>query len=198
MEYLSLLLADRMIKCQVIEEDDKKYYAYSIQLLLEKITGILLISGFALVFKSLVEVLIFLITFSLIRIHSDGIHCKTSIGCFISSVIVSLSTIPVSSVLMKSPVICQGGVIISMIFIFCIGTIRNPNLDPSEQELSHLKKYSRIGVSIVGSIVITLLFLFPLNHFVYYSALGVLYNALSLMIVKIKGEEVVNDDKEDV
>lgn len=109
MEYLSLLLADRMIKCQVIEEDDKKYYAYSIQLLLEKITGILLISGFALVFKSLVEVLIFLITFSLIRIHSDGIHCKTSIGCFISSVIVSLSTIPVSSVLMKSPVICQGG-----------------------------------------------------------------------------------------
>lgn len=186
MEYLSLLLADRMIKCQVIEEDDKKYYAYSIQLLLEKITGILLISGFALVFKSLVEVLIFLITFSLIRVHSDGIHCKTSIGCFISSVIVSLSTIPVSSVLMKSPVICQGGVIISMIFIFCIGTIRNPNLDPSEQELSHLKKYSRIGVSIVGSIVITLLFLFPLNHFVYYSALGVLYNALSLMIAKLK------------
>ena len=49
MEYLSLLLADRMIKCQVIEEDDKKYYAYSIQLLLEKITGILLISGFVII-----------------------------------------------------------------------------------------------------------------------------------------------------
>ena len=77
-----------------------------------------------------------------------------------------------------------------MIFIFCIGTIRNPNLDPSEQELSHLKKYSRMGVSIVGSIVIALLFLFPLNHFVYYSALGVLYNALSLLIAKIKGEEL--------
>lgn len=195
MEYLSLLLADRMIKCQVIEEDDKKYYAYSIQLLLEKITGILLISGFALIFKSFAEIILFLITFSLIRIHSDGIHCKTSIGCLISSVLVSLSTIPVSSVLMKSPVICQGGVILSMIFIFCIGTIRNPNLDPSEQELSHLKKYSRIFVSIVGSIVITFIFLFPLNYFVYYSALGVLYNALSLLIAKIKGEEVVDDDK---
>lgn len=82
-----------------------------------------------------------------------------------------------------------------MIFIFCIGTIRNPNLDPSEQELSHLKKYSRIFVLIVGSIVITFIFLFPLNHFVYYSALGVLYNALSLLIAKIKGEEVVDDDK---
>lgn len=62
MEYLSLLLADRMIKCQVIEEDDKKYYAYSIQLLLEKITGILLISGFALIFKSFAEIILFLIT----------------------------------------------------------------------------------------------------------------------------------------
>ncbi|MDO4422264.1 MAG: accessory gene regulator B family protein [Eubacteriales bacterium] len=195
MEYLSLLLADRMIKCQVIEEDDKKYYAYSIQLLFEKITGILLISVFALIFKSFAEIILFLITFSLIRIHSDGIHCKTSIGCLISSVLVSLSTIPVSSVVMKSPVICQGGVILSMIFIFCIGTIRNPNLDPSEQELSHLKKYSRIFVLIVGSIVITFIFLFPLNHFVYYSALGVLYNALSLLIAKIKGEEVVDDDK---
>lgn len=197
MEYLSLFLADRMIKCQVIEEDDKKYYAYSIQLLLEKIVGFLLISVFAVLCKSLIEIVIFLIAFSLIRIHSDGIHCKTSIGCFISSVIISLSTIPVSSVLMKSPEICQGGVIISMIFIFCIGTIRNPNLDPSEQELNHLKKYSRIGVLIVGSIVLTLLLLFPLNHFVYYSALGVIYNALSLMIAKIKGEEVVDDDKKD-
>jgi len=109
MEYLSLFLADRMIKCQVIEEDDKKYYAYSIQLLLEKIVGFLLISVFAVLCKSLIEIVIFLIAFSLIRIHSDGIHCKTSIGCFISSVIISLSTIPVSSVLMKSPEICQGG-----------------------------------------------------------------------------------------
>lgn len=53
-----------------------------------------------------------------------------------SSVIISLSTIPVSSLLMISPGKCQGGVILSMIFIFCIGTIRNPNLDPTEQELS--------------------------------------------------------------
>ena len=194
MEYLSLFLADRMIKCQVINEDDKKYYAYSIQLLLEKITGILLISVFALVFRSFLEVTVFLITFSLIRVHSDGIHCKTSIGCFISSVLVSLSTIPVSSVLMKSPVICQGWVILSMIFIFCIGTIRNPNLDPTEQELNHLKKCSRIGIMIIGLLVLIFTFLLPQNHLVYYSALGVIYNAVSLMIVKLKGEEEPEDE----
>lgn len=76
-----------------------------------------------------------------------------------------------------------------------MGTIRNPNLDPTEQELVHLKKCSRLGISIIGSLVFIILFLFPDNCFVYYSALGVIYNALSLMIVKIKGEEEVEDDK---
>ena len=35
MEYISMQLAERMCKSNVINEDDKKYYAYSIQLLLE-------------------------------------------------------------------------------------------------------------------------------------------------------------------
>ena len=84
--------------------------------------------------------------------------------------------------------------ILSMIFIFCIGTIRNPNLDPTEQELYLLKKCSRIGIVIIGLLVLIFAFLFPQNHLVYYSALGVIYNAVSLMIVKLKGEEETEDE----
>ena len=195
MEYLSTCIADRMCTTNVISESDKEFYAYSVQLLLEKTIGIILICLFAAVFRKLFEVVAFLVVFSLIRIHSDGIHCKTSIGCFVSSVLISLSTIQISALLMNSPGICQGGLILSMIFIFCVGTIRNPNLDPTEQELVHLKKCSRLGISIIGSLVFSTLFLFPDNSCDYYSALGVIYNALSLMIVKIKGEEEVEDDK---
>ena len=194
MEYLSLCIANRMCITNVISEDDKEFYAYSVQLLLEKSIGIAFILLFAIASRKLIEISVFLIVFSLIRIHSDGIHCKSSLGCFVSSVIISLSTIPVSSLLMISPGKCQGGVILSMIFIFCIGTIRNPNLDPTEQELNHLKKCSRIGIMIIGLLVLIFTFLLPQNHLVYYSALGVIYNAVSLMIVKLKGEEEPEDE----
>lgn len=109
MEYLSTCIADRMCTTNVISESDKEFYAYSVQLLLEKTIGIILICLFAAVFRKLFEVVAFLVVFSLIRIHSDGIHCKTSIGCFVSSVLISLSTIQISALLMNSPGICQGG-----------------------------------------------------------------------------------------
>ena len=188
-------LAERMCKSNVINEDDKKYYAYSIQLLLEKLICTSLILVFAAICRSLIEIGIFLIVFALIRIYSDGIHCRTSAGCFISSVAMSISTIPISSRLLHSPEICQGGVMLSMIFIFYVGTIRNSNLEPTEQELNHLKKCSRIGITIIGLVVVILLLFFPKNQYVYYSALGIIYNAVSLLIAKLKGKEEATDDK---
>lgn len=84
----------------------------------------------------------------------------------------------------------------SMIFILCIGTVRNPALNPSDREFDHLKKCSRTGVLIIGTVVLVFLLVFPHIVFVYYAALGIIYNALSMMIVKIKGEEVLEDGKE--
>lgn len=196
MEYISTFLANRMCKQDVIREDDRAYYAYSIQLMLEKTIGLFLICIFAFVFKAFWEIMSFLIVFALLRSHSDGFHCKTSLGCFALSVITALSTIPVSNLIRYAPGICQGGVILSMIFIFCIGTVRNPALNPSDREFDHLKKCSRTGVLIIGTIVLVFLLVFPHIVFLYYAALGIIYNALSMMIVKIKGEEVLEDGKE--
>jgi len=185
MEYISTYLADRMCMNDIIKEDDVKFYAYSIQLMLERVTGFILIGIFALVFKAFFEIAVFTITFSVIRTSSDGIHCKTSIGCFIASVLTALSTIPVSNWLINYPFLCMASVVLSAGIIFYIGTIRDPNLDLSDIEFIHLKKRSRIGISILGPIILGLLLIFPDNHLVYYAALGVVYNALSLIAVKI-------------
>ena len=185
MEYISTYLADRMCRNDIIKEDDVKFYAYSIQLMLERVIGFTLIGIFALVFKAFFEIAIFTVVFSLIRASSDGIHCKTSIGCFISSVLMALSTIPVSNWIISYPLLCMASVVLSAVIIFYIGTIRDPNLDLSDIEFIHLKKRSRIGISILGPIILGLLLIFPDNLLVYYAALGVVYNALSLIAVKI-------------
>ena len=184
-----------MCRNDIIKEDDVKFYAYSIQLMLERVTGFILIGIFALVFKAFFEIAVFTITFSVIRTSSDGIHCKTSIGCFIASVLTALSTIPVSNWLINYPFLCMASVVLSAGIIFYIGTIRDPNLDLSDIEFIHLKKRSRIGISILGPIILGLLLIFPDNHLVYYAALGVFFNALSLIAVKILKREVSNNEE---
>ncbi|MBR4914586.1 MAG: accessory gene regulator B family protein [Clostridiales bacterium] len=185
MEYLSALIADRMCKNEIIREDDLRFYAYSIQLLLERTIGLILIGIFALVFKAFIEIAVFTVVFVVIRRYSDGIHCKTSIGCFILSVLLALSTIPLTTWLIKYPVVCITGVLISMAVILVIGAIHDPNLDLPEKEFIRHKKITRILILIIGPIVLCLLFLFSNNQLVYYSALGIIYNALSLMAVKV-------------
>lgn len=196
MEYLSTYLADRMCRNEIIKEDDVRFYAYSIQLMLERVIGFILIGIFALVFRAFFEIAIFTVVFSVIRTSSDGIHCKTSIGCFISSVLLALSTIPVSNLLINYPVVCLTCVLLSAFVIFYIGTIRDPNLDLSDEEFTYLKKRSRIGISILAPIITGIMLVFPDNHLVYYAALGVIYNALSLIAVKILKREVSKNEKE--
>lgn len=194
MEYLSALIADRMCKNEIIREDDLIFYAYSIQLLLEKTIGLILIGIFALVFKAFFEIAVFTVVFVVIRRYSDGFHCKTSIGCFILSVLMALSTIPVTTWLIKSPAVCIAGVLISMAVILMIGAIHDPNLDLPEDVFIRHKKITRILILVIGPAVICLLFLFSNNRFVYYSALGIIYSALSLLAVKIlKGEVSANE-----
>lgn len=196
MENISAFIADRMCKLEIIKKDDLKFYAYSIQLLLERTIGLILIGIFALAFKSFFEIAVFVITFALIRIHSDGMHCKTSIGCFITSVLMSLSTIPVSTWLMENPIICKECVMLSVVVIFAIGTIRDPNLDLSDNEFFRLRIRSRIGISIIGPVVLILLMILPENRLVYYSSVGIIYNALNLITVKILRREVSKNEQE--
>ena len=94
----------------------------------------------------------------------------------------ALSTILVSNWLINYPLVCMASFVLSAVIIFYIGTIRDPNMDLSDIEF---KKRSRIGISILAPIITGLMLVFPDNHLVYYAALGVIYNALSLIAVKI-------------
>ena len=97
MEQLSSCITDRMIALDIINRDDKDCYCYSVQGILEKITCLSLIVICASIFQSLIEILAFLSIFMLIRRSSDGIHCKTTIGCFCASTMMSLSTVLVAN-----------------------------------------------------------------------------------------------------
>ena len=195
MEQLSACIADRMIDLNIISSDDKDFYCYSVQGLLEKITCLTLIIVLAYIFHSLVGVIAFLSVFMLIRRSSDGIHCKTSIGCFCASTAMALSTILVARNMNCAT--CIGGVFLAMAVLCIVATFNNPDLNLTKEELNHLKKRSRFTSLITGSIVVIIILVFPEKEIVSYMALGVIYNAISLLIAILSERRNQSDDKEE-
>ena len=197
MEQLSACIADRMIDLNIISSDDKDCYCYSVQGLLEKITCLTLIIVLAYIFHSLVGVIAFLSVFMLIRRSSDGIHCKTAVGCFFASTVISLSTIQVVRTINGNCAMCIGGVVCAMIILCIIATYNNPDLNLTKEELNHLKRRSRFTSLITGAIVVIIISFFPEKEIVSYMALGVIYNAISLLIAILLERRNRSDDKEE-
>lgn len=189
MESISLAMAKKMSQYHLIHKDDICFYAYSIQLLIEKTIGFALIGVVALVFHAFIEIFLFQTVFITLRRYSDGIHLESTVGCFIVSAMVAISTLFTSRLLTNS-YICQRGVILSMFFIILIGTINTPNLDLSPQELAYLKRKSRIVTGALGCVLIISCWIIPNYKYFQYLSLGFIYNAISILLAKILGKEV--------
>lgn len=182
MEQLYSYVTDRMINYDIISVDDKEYYAYSIQVLAERIICLLLITLAALIFNALLEVSFFILVYALIRKNCDGFHCRTSVGCFCASTVMSLSTILIGNILTGHCTLCLGVVLLSMVVLCIIATFNNPQMSFTEEELNHLRRNARITVLIIGCVIIVLLFFLRDNKYISFMALGLIYNAFSVLI----------------
>jgi len=198
MEQLSIMLTERMVRNGIIVDEDKPGYCYAVQLVIEKVIGLSLILVFALCLHKLVQIAAFLSIFVLIRRSSDGVHCKTAIGCFCASVLLCLSTIMVAPIITAYPIASQCVLVVAVFILLMIATADNCHLNLTEREREILKKRSRITVLVSGILLMALTSVFPEFELLSYMALGVIYNALSLIMAKIEGRRNQSDDYEEI
>lgn len=109
MEYVAKRIVNRMISDEVINENDGVYYVYSIQILLEKTICLLSVFIIALIINKVVEISCFLFAFILIRRFADGYHCESFWSCYITSLLMIFSSLPISDSLKMNTSFCQGG-----------------------------------------------------------------------------------------
>ena len=74
MDQVASKIVARMMMANLISEKDAEEYIYGVQILLEKIISYSIIFLLALILNRLLEVFLFVISFSLIRKYSGGIH----------------------------------------------------------------------------------------------------------------------------
>lgn len=76
MEQVASAIVSKMLSADLISENETEQYNYSVQVLLEKLISYAILFGLAWLLHCLVEVVLFFVSFSIIRKYSGGIHCK--------------------------------------------------------------------------------------------------------------------------
>ncbi|SDI52129.1 accessory gene regulator B [Pseudobutyrivibrio sp. 49] len=63
-------------------QEDLDVYIYGVECLLNELNTLLLLFVWGILTKSLLEMLVWLITFSIFRHHTGGLHAKSNLRCF--------------------------------------------------------------------------------------------------------------------
>ena len=129
-------IVDQFVKNDLIAQEEYSYYLYGVKHLevLIMTTGGVLLSGILL--KEILFTVVFLITFSLLRIGWQGIHAKTKIRCFCYSLLLFLSGIYVKKQVVRSIDLFSQAVFMgSMLIILLLTALWKYKIDGKLNEL---------------------------------------------------------------
>lgn len=195
---ISEKITKKLVKMQVIDEEDKDLYVYGFQqgfiLLINTITVILIGFVFNMVWQSIV----FLVTYSVLRAYAGGYHASTQLRCYLFStgmiilVLYTLSQIP------RNGFICFGITTVSSIIIFMLAPVEDQNKPLSKLEQTVFKERTNcIMLILIGCIIIFWIF----GFWEISVCMSVSLLVLSIMLVLGKAKNFVilkNYHKEDM
>lgn len=183
---ISRKLTQRLLDFDIIDFDDIDVYLYGLQLLLATIfKGIgLIIIGIAL--DCILEMAIFILFFSPLRVFAGGFHNKTYNGCFLLTNFAVLISIYLSRVIVplqeNSILFC--GLVISIVLIFLYAPVDNPNRSLSDVERPIYRKKA-LSIVIIQSFIVIGIVIFKLDFIIYayIATFAILCESISLLPV---------------
>ncbi|MCR5604476.1 MAG: accessory gene regulator B family protein [Lachnospiraceae bacterium] len=189
--FFANLLVNKMIINDVIDCGKREEYIYTLQLLIEKLIGIVLVYVFALSIGKIVETTLFFITYSTVRKYSGGFHCRTEAGCLIASI-----GFVIFSILIEAPLLLEHKIVTNIIYLFAVcfilivGPINHPNMNWSKKEYKRSKKTSsRIVLLFSILLILSELIGLPIRTTIFIR-IGMI-NAIALIVLaKITKQEV--------
>ena len=148
-------------------DEESKYpmsiYVYGIELMISSLIGTIVVLTMGILFKSVIESIIFMVSLSLIRFFSGGYHAQTYIRCNTVFAISALLVFITSKLYIKYPMEYN---IIIHIGVFVVSFIIMAIFSPVENENKKIDKSDRLKFKII-SISITFIEII-LSMFIYY------------------------------
>ncbi len=195
-EKIAVMLINILLEDGRIEEKDKEIYVYSMQVLVEKVISVIAIFIFAFIWNVVLETVLFLVSFSMVRKHAGGYHAKSFRGCLIGSLgIYAIYTKYVYFFVEKYIYMNFILLVLMVVVLLIIGGVNHPNMDWSEEEYRENKKITRI-VAITEMVCISVLFYFGMGKsYILYMSFGIMLSAVLLALGKIIKQEVSEDEE---
>ena len=167
-------LADMILESNTNSQVDKDIIVYGLNSAIEQSANVLTTVVIGISFGLLLESIVFLVSFSMVRMYAGGYHCKSAIHCYFmsSGIIVAVLAIvkftpmeyiiPISviALLLSVPVILK---------LAPVGTVNRP-LDAMEQKHYRKKTISHLGIECCA---ILIMFFVELHTMAYVLCLGI-------------------------
>lgn len=174
-EKSTVKIADWLIRCQVITEEDRELYEYAIYSIFLTISPLFLVIVFGYLFDAVWQSVLIILPFVVVRKFSGGYHAKKASICLISS-----SLLLVLCIILSFYVECN----LLLLFIAILSAVSLMHFSPIESENRLLSRdeqvyYKKITAIIVISFVIVdlLLFLFRVYPCVVCISIGLILSA---------------------
>lgn len=150
MELVVRYLVGRMRQENMISEEDKEWYEYSLQIIIEKIIGFSTILAISVIWNYFLQTVVFLLVFSIIRNYSGGFHFRHFGSCYLFSTGIYLVFLLLFQKyrIEFTPIV----MLIVLLFVFgvmCIGAVNNPAAHWNAKEQCEKNSSTRIVAVII-------------------------------------------------
>ena len=183
-------LADMIMKCDKNTVKDKEIIVYGLKSAITQGLSIITTAVLGYVFGLLCESIVFLVSFSAIRMYAGGYHCKKAIYCYVMSsgiMVLVLTVVRITPTWYMQPI---------SIFILLVSILIILKLAPAgatKKPLDEVEKqhYRKITIHNLGieCFIISILLVAGLNNFAFVMSLGIMITAGVVILQKITNRD---------
>lgn len=193
---LSVYFTEKLLSNGTINDEDKELYIYGLFMLLSQLMFFIITCIFGLIFKCILESIIFYIAFQFIRKYAGGYHASTETRCEISTTLSILACIVLIrlSKTYDFQIALVTTAAISAISIFCLCPLDTPEKPLSGKEFRYFRKISWLILFVI-IIAITVSYIFKFQIITVPCCLSLILESILLAAGKIKKVSQKNNAK---
>ena len=171
-----------------VSQEDREVYNYAFEILLATLLNFVVLCILAAITRTFLESLLFVAGFVPLRSMAGGYHAKTHFRCLLTLLLsyamfwAVITFVPVTAF----PWINIIGTGVSVVLIWLLAPVDDPNKPLNKKEKMYFRKRSRIAILVCAAIIIIGTCFFRERKEILSFALGVLPVSLSLAAAKIK------------
>lgn len=193
-------IVSRWLKSDVIEKEQFRAYAYGCELLVSDIISNIIVLVAALLMGRVVEMIIFLVVFSSIRVVSGGYHASSYKNCILVFCTSTIFIFLIAEWLVHRSFygLILALTVVAELVIFIFAPVDHPNRPLTKDEMIKYRKKTIVRVISSNVIILLVYVLFPLITGKLMYALMAIFDAAVFFVIGLVERKYLRSTKKTI